>query len=437
MNNQLKKFLGWTVLLAIALIPVILLFALGPEAGEFSDYSSITHTLGEIFGLVGMTLFALTFVLSTRIRFIEDIFGGLDKVYVVHGILGGTALMLILFHPILLVLKFIPSNLHLAATYLLPSSYWSVNLGIIALLGLIFLISITLFSKIKYNKWKFSHEFLGLIFIFAVFHIFLVRGTASKDNIFSGYYIYAAIVSLIGLGAFSYSLFLKNRLIKNAVYRIKVIEKKNDLFIIDMLPEHKPLSYKSGQFIYVRFYNERLSKEAHPFSIASKSNSEKLRIIVKKLGDYTDRLEHLKEGDKILIEGPYGRFNCNLEKKNEEQVWIAGGIGITPFLGMFEDLLNCQVKVDLYHSAKNESDFVNYKELSEANSKIKSFRFIPWNSTEKGYLSAKDISHISGNLLEKTFYICGPEGFKHGIIKGLINAGVNKNKIHEEAFGFR
>ncbi len=437
MANRLKKFLGWTSLIVLALIPVILLFTLGPEAGEMQGYSSITHTLGEIFGLVGMTLFALTFILSTRINFIEDIFGGLDKVYTVHGILGGVALMLVLFHPILLVLKFIPSNISLAASYLLPSSYWSVNFGIIALLGLILLIAVTLFSKIKYNKWKFSHEFLGLVFIFAVFHIFLVRGVASRDNIFNGYYLYAAIVSLIGLGAFAYSLFIKNRFIKNAVYRIKNIEQKKDVFTIEMIPDHKPISYKSGQFIYVRFYNERISDEAHPFSIASKSDSPVIKIIVKKLGDYTGRLEHLKMGDKVSIEGPYGRFNCDLKKKNEEQVWIAGGIGITPFIGMFEDLENCPVKVDLYHSVKHESDFINNKELSEENNKSKNFRFIPWNSHERGYLTAEHISKISGNLKGKSFYICGPEAFKNSIIRGLIKAGVNSDNIHEEAFGFR
>ena len=437
MKDNVKRFLGWAILVILALVPVVLLFTLGPEALEVQDYSSVTQMLGEVFGLVGMTLFALTFMLSTRIRFIEDIFGGLDKVYVVHGVLGGTALMLILFHPILLVLKFIPSNIKLAASYLLPSSYWSVNFGIIALTGLILLVGLTLYSKMKYHKWKLSHEFLGAIFILAVLHIFLVRGVASRDNIFSGYYLFAGIVSFIGLSAFSYSLFIKDRIMKNAVYIIKRIEQKNDVFIIDMIPKHKPLEYQSGQFVYVRFYNERLSREEHPFSIASKSNSRDLRIIIKKLGDYTDRLEHLKIGDKVSIEGPYGKFNCDLQKKNEEQVWIAGGIGITPFLGMLEDLETCRVKVDLYHSVKKESDFINYKEMEDANSRINQFRFIPWNSTNKGYLTVNDISKISGDLKKKTFYICGPEAFKNSIIKGLTDAGVDNNKIHEEVFGFR
>ena len=431
-----KRILGWIVLLVISLIPVILLFSFGPETKEFNDYSTITHTFGEIFGLVGMTMFSLTFVLSTRIKFIEDIFGGLDKVYLAHGILGGTALMLVLFHPIFLVLKFIPSSFSTAAKYLLPSSYWSVNFGIIALLGLIFLISVTLFTKIKYHKWKFSHEFLGLVFIFAVLHIFLVRGVAFQDNIFSGYYVYAGIVSFIGIIAFSYSLFLKNRIMKNAVYTISKIEKDKDKLAIEMTPEHKPLSYKSGQFVFVRFYNQNLSKEAHPFSIASKSNSDSIKIIIKKLGDFTNKLEHLNVGDKVSLEGPYGRFNVDCKLKH--QIWIAAGIGITPFLGMLEDLENCEgAKVDLYYSAKDDSDFTSHNFISEKASKIKNFRFIPWNSTKLGRISTKEIKKMSEGLSDKEFFLCGPDGFKENIIHDLVKSGVKKENIHEEAFDFR
>ena len=118
--------------------------------------------------------------------------------------------------------------------------------------------------------------------------------------------------------------------------RIKEARIKKSFFEISMVPEHKPIKYKSGQFVFVRFYNQRLTKESHTFSIASKSNDETLRIVVKKLGDYTSNMEELKVGDKVAVEGPYGRFNY--KNYSRDQVWIAGGIGITPFLGMVRDL---------------------------------------------------------------------------------------------------
>ncbi|PIN90635.1 hypothetical protein COU57_02935 [Candidatus Pacearchaeota archaeon CG10_big_fil_rev_8_21_14_0_10_32_14] len=436
MDYTTKKIFGWAFILIVSFFPVYLWVVYGPGIEDLTSYAEITHSLGELFGLVGMTMFALTFVLSTRIKFIEDIFGGLDKVYIVHGILGGMALIFILFHPIFLVLKFIPQEINRAAEYLLPSSYWSVNFGIISIIGMIILIFITLFTKMKYNRWKFTHEFLGLMFALAVLHIFLIRGTISQDNIFEGYYLYATAVSIIGLGAFSYSLFIKDRMMKNAVYKISSLNQSKDLFEINMVPDHKPINYSAGQFLFLRFYNENLSKEAHPFSIASKSNSKELKVIIKKLGDFTNKLEHLKVGDKVFVEGPYGRFNFkNYKCKN--QVWIAAGIGITPFLGMVEELLDHrEYSVDMIFSAKDDTDFVGYNLLNDIASANKNFKFIPWNSSVKGHVEIKDIYDLAGKFREKEFFLCGPENFKQEIIEKLKKAGVKEKNIHEEAFDF-
>jgi len=434
-NYGARQIVGWIVLIAIALIPAFLWYFLGDGNTQLVDYASITHSLGELFGLVGMTLFSLTFVLSTRINDIEDIFGGLDKVYIVHGILGGSALILLLFHPIFLVLKFIPSNVQLAAAYLLPSSYWSVNFGIIALMGLLILVYITLYTKMKYNNWKYTHEFLGLIFIFAVFHIFMVRGTVSQDNIFPGYYVYAAIVSAIGLFAFSYSLFLKNRLKKNATYTIASIKKTRDVFALELTPEHKPLEYESGQFIFIRFYNKQLSTEAHPFSIASASNAQTIKVVIKKLGDFTSELETLHVGDRVSIEGPYGRFHYK-NYPHHEQVWIAAGIGITPFIGMAEDLeKHTEAKAILFHSANDKSEFFG-KDIF-GNIKSKNFTYTPWNSKEKGRISVESIKERLGDIKGKEFLICGSQGFKNNILQQLNEEGIKNKNIHEEAFDFR
>jgi len=439
MKNQIKIVLGWVVLLLISLFPVFLWFHFGSVAKGFTNYASTVHSLGELFGLVGMTMFALTFILSTRIKWLEDIFGGLDKVYITHAILGGIALIMILAHPIFLVLKFIPANMDLAATYLLPSSYWSVNFGIIALVGMVALIFITLFTKMKYHRWKFTHEFLGLMFIFAVLHIFLVRGSISQDNIFDGYYLYAGIVSFIGLFGFSYSLFIKNRLFKNAVYSISSIKQKKDVFKIVLSPEHKPLSYKAGQFIFVRFYNENISKEAHPFSIASKTDSNDITIVAKMLGDYTSKLGHLKKGDKVSVEGPYGKFNYK-RFSDSDQVWIAGGIGITPFIGMVQDVVHdnsFKGTVTLFYSVKSEEELIGdamFKELAQESNK---FAYIPWITSTNGRINIKKIFELSGRFMNKHFFLCGPTRFKESIMKSLIKNEVGKRYIHEEVFDFR
>jgi predicted ferric reductase len=433
-----SAFWGISIILLLSIVPVFLLFQYGPSASL--SYSDVTQKLGQISALIGVTLFALTFVLSTRFRIIEDAFGGLDKVYMTHGIIGSIALVLLLFHPILLVLKFIPSNFNLAAQYLLPGSYWSVNFGMIALLGLAILIGVTIYSKVKYQKWKFSHEFLGAIFMIAILHIFLIRTSGARDYIFNGYYVFAAIVSFIGMSAFLYSLLLRDKISKHKTYRIKDIQtySKGTVFRITFAPEKDALKYKSGQFVFLRFFNKKMSSEPHPFSIASKSDDPELKVYIKKLGDYTSELSNLKVGDKTIIEGPYGKFNFTNTKSNLDQVWAAGGIGITPFIGMAQDLTKDMKKnITLYYAVNFEDELLELEIFNAIAKNNKNFQVIPWIKDKNGYLDAKAIKEHSGSLKNKEFYICGPPGMKGALAKGLIESGVKDKRIIMEDFSFR
>ncbi len=441
-----KKILGWTVLLAISFLPIIPWLLTGQTAQNLNNYVDITHAFGQLCGLIGMTMFALTFILSTRLKFIEDTFGGLDKVYIVHAVMGGTSLIMILFHPIFLVMKFIPSQLNLAASYLLPGQHFSVNLGIYALIGMVALIMITLYSKMKYNHWKVSHKFLGFIFMLAVLHVFLVKNSIARDNIFEGYFIYAAVVSIIGLCGFVYSIFFKGKSSSRLSYKVEsVMKRSGGAYEITMVPLAKSLSYKSGQFIFTRFYNKNITTEAHPFSIASKSNDLKLKVIIKGLGDYTSTIGALNVGDKAIIEGPYGRFNYDSNAvSNINQIWVAGGIGITPFIGMAEDLKQKKMSnsITLYYSVKEEAEFINidgFKNIEKAtNGK---FKIVPWDTKKSGYLNldaiCKQNNFSKKDLIKTNFYLCGPKPLKDGIKNALIALDVSDENIFQEEFSFR
>src|SRR5271157_3336749 len=276
MNLKTKSFLGWTAIILISLIPVFFLFTLGNGINGFSDFSSSLYTLGRIFALVGLTLFTINFVLSTRLKFLEEIFGGLDKVYLVHGIIGGVAFMFILAHPIFIVANLIPKNIVKAASYFIPGGILPLDFGLIAIVGLITLIFVTFFTRMKYNKWKFTHEFMSAIFVLVVLHIILVKSIAI-DNIFVGYNIFVTIIAIIGGSAIIYSWIIrKNK--RYLKYKIEEIKSNNNIIELQLEPESEKLKYKSGQFVFLKFYNEKLSKESHPFSISSKSNDRIVKV---------------------------------------------------------------------------------------------------------------------------------------------------------------
>src|SRR5476651_1983158 len=107
------------------------------------------QSIGQVAGIVGLTLFAFNLLLSTRIKLFEDLFGGLNKVFIAHHIIGGVALIALLIHPIFLALRLIPSSMHDAALLLIPTfGNLPVAYGIVALIGMIALLIITYFFSL-------------------------------------------------------------------------------------------------------------------------------------------------------------------------------------------------------------------------------------------------------------------------------------------------
>jgi predicted ferric reductase len=423
----MKKILGWIGIILLSILPAIAWYAFGPARTYPLDYTNVTHFIGQVTGLVGMTMFAFTFVLSTRWTIFEDIFGGLDKVYQVHKTLGVIALILLLFHPIFLILKFLPDQMNRAAEYLTLSAFQSVNYGLFALLGMIMLIFITFYISMRYHVWKWTHKTMGIFFILAVLHIFLVRGDVARDNIFDGYYIFAIIVSAIGISAYIYSLLLKG--MKSALYKVESIRIKGNVHDILLTPLSGSITAKAGQFLFFSFYSSKISHESHPFSIAG-IDKGKIRVIIKTLGDFTSTISRVKQGDKVKVEGPYGRFYS----RNPKQTWIAGGIGITPFLSLAAELPT-SADIDLYYSVAEARDLVGLDDFEDVQRKSKGrFRVHPWISAEKGRLT---IDSIAGPYKGRDFFLCGPEGLKDSITRGLISKGVMRRNIHDEVFQFK
>ena len=55
-----------------------------------------------------------------------------------------------------------------------------------------------------------------------------------------------------------------------------------------------------------------------------------LRLVIKPLGDYPHLHQRLRAGQRVDIEGPYGRFDGQGSRRRQ-QVWVAAGVGVTFF----------------------------------------------------------------------------------------------------------
>lgn len=432
MQNTKSISFGWIILPILAILPAFFWIFQSPLLARFSSLQSTALSVGDMAGLTGMAMFSLVIILSARLKFFEKFFRGINELYIVHHFLGGLAFCLLLLHPLFLAYNYLSISFKSAALFLLPSQNLAQNLGILGLFVMIIALIITFYFKIKYQIWKFTHKFMGLAFIFSFFHTFLI-GADIAENFWLK--LYLLILSILAIAAYFYRAIFAGFFVKTFDYKIKNIKTQNDkIWEITLEAQNEPINFSPGQFAFFKFFSDSLSKEIHPFSLCSATGNP-LKIAIKELGDWTNKIGNLKAGDLVKIEGPFGIFSYkNFE--NKKQVWVAGGAGITPFLGMLRSLTekDFDYRIDLYYSAKDENAFAFRQEITEISAKNKNVRMLFWATDKNGLINADSIKQKTLDLNERDILICGPPIMMGSLKKQFLGQGIEINKIHTEEF---
>lgn len=151
---------------------------------------------------------------------------------------------------------------------------------------------------------------------------------------------------------------------------------------LTLASEAGPYIRTPGQFVFASSAAGP-SKEQHPFTISSGPGAE-VRFSIKASGDFTDALVSGVPLDSgIRIEGPYGAFN--FRRGRQRQVWLAGGIGITPFLAMAADL-DVGREVTLIWSIRDRSEAVYSGELEALSRDASGLTVVIHPTSELGHL---------------------------------------------------
>ena len=380
------------------------------------------HIAGEIFSSWVVTVLAANFVMATRARWVERIFGGLDKMYMIHRRAGIIAVVLLLFH-------FIVVPRDPVFTIGKPLGFYAL---VLILIGVILSAAPIFKRKIKYNKWVNMHKIMGIAYVLGIAHSFNVSALTYELPIVR---MYVTIMALIGIVAWFYKAFLYNAFNKKLKYTVEDVKHfKNDIIEVILNPDNKELKFRAGQFAFVSFDGVN-SKEFHPYTISSNPKDKKIRFTIKSLGDYTSDIQStLKNGAKVKIQGPYGLFDYK-KAKNKNQIWLAGGIGITPFLSFINDI-DSDYETTLVWSVKSEEQAVYKNEIEEAAKVNPNFKFVLWNSDEKGHFTIDKLFDTS-NVKDNSVFICGLDVMREAYIKQLLEKGVSIKNIHYEEFSFR
>lgn len=413
-----KGTLAVTLFLAL---PLALWFMYEPPI------ASIAY-LGKILGVFGLAAFTLALLLAIRIPAQEKIFGDLGQSYKFHQVIGTLSLITLLLHPVLLSWQYIQFSIKSAAIFLLPIGDLPKTLGIIGLIVMLVCIICTYYVRLPYHIWKKVHQYLALAFILGSLHSVLIIGDIQTMPLLK-----LLFVIFLGLGviAIVYRILFHRLFVHRTLFVVTKINVINEKFVdVTLAPKGEGFAMKPGQFAYVTYMSSGVKAEEHPFTIAGSRPDGSIRFVTKKLGDFTNTLSNVAVGDEAMIEGPFGSFSYTVGSKT--QCWIAGGIGITPFLAIAESL-PVEYTVVLIYAISNDSENAVAADLAELAKLKKNLNIVIWNSKEKGFLTAA--SALEGfDIPSVDVFLCGPGGMVKAMRDQLFALHVPHHHIHQEKF---
>lgn len=220
--------------------------------------------------------------------------------------------------------------------------------------------------------------------------------------------------------------------------KLKLLSKRNETngiktFVFE--PE-TPISWKTGQYLIYSLphKNEDLRGKMRFFTISSspfeKKPSITTRINKNKPSSFKKALNNLTIGDFIEAKGPDGDFV--IEDVKQTHIFIAGGIGITPFISMIKQLNNdnSPINITLLYSNRN-GDIAFKKKLDEIAIKHPELKIHYFISS--GRIGEKELKNFV-NDKKNIFYVSGPDPMVEAMTKLLEELGVAKESIKTDYF---
>jgi predicted ferric reductase len=409
-------------------------------------------------GLLSIALMSITMMLATRPAWLEAPFNGLDKMYRLHKLTGILAVVFAGLHWLIEMGDDVIKALFGRGGRLPEEDFSGLyemmrdvaeDLGEWAVYLVFAMLVLTLWKRFPYNIWRYVHRAMPILYLVLVFHAALLAPLAWWQQPVGLLMVFlltgGSIASILSLtGKIGQSRRVKGSILSVSAPAAGIIEVKCQL-------EKKWQGHSAGQFAFVTF--DKI-EGAHPFTIASSDHGDnQVTFQIKALGDYTKRLDHkLKVGQSITIEGPYGRFNLKAKKTTAKQIWIAAGIGVTPFLARLEALQNqselssttqakspiqVRAQVQMHYSTNDSSTDPFVKRLQQACLGLPYIQLHIHNSNEGKKLTTDKLLNQESKKGAMEVWFCGPTDWAKELENELREKLQGSLLFHKEAFELR
>jgi predicted ferric reductase len=343
-----------------------------------------------------------------------------------HGV-GLASYLLLLAHPLALAASAWLESPRLAWQTLSPlSEGWPVWLGWASLLFLMVGTGASVSSRLPYRTWRLLHGLLGIGVLLGLLHLVLLGISET-----------VAVAAVIAFVLLAWRVIRVDLGLAARPYVVASVQHIADASVeIVLRPLSTPLGTSAGQFVMVAFSDGlhfRGCREYHPFSVSAIDSGGTLCIGVKSLGDCTRVMQTLEPGVAARVHGSFGAFLS--ERPDAPELWVAGGIGITPFIGLLRASAPSRPTILLYlYRSTLDAAYASELHSLAQTSPMLSLRA---EATGDGLPDLQALLPDANTLAGRHCYLCGPPGLVGTVSHVLRERGVTAERIHYESFDFR
>jgi ferredoxin-NADP reductase len=213
----------------------------------------------------------------------------------------------------------------------------------------------------------------------------------------------------------------------------------------DLLGEE--VDFTPGQYFWVELldppYEDEKGARRH-ITVVTSPTEEGVLGLATRLRDsaFKKSLTELPEGAPVDVEQPKGSFVLP-EDTSKEYVFLAGGIGITPFRSMLRYMVDkgLDYHVTLVCSNRDRESTPFFEELQELEADLPRGRVVftmdqdeNWDG-EKRRISPEMLQDVlGGDLSSFHFMIAGPPGMAKAVKAAILEAGVPEEQVQSDSF---
>ncbi|HYX07274.1 MAG TPA: FAD-binding oxidoreductase [Bacteroidales bacterium] len=208
---------------------------------------------------------------------------------------------------------------------------------------------------------------------------------------------------------------------------IKEIKKLTEsTFIVRM--DRLDLDFRAGQYLRVGLPNSIQMRE---YSIYSGENDDYLEILVKEIldGEVSQKLCHLKPGDALNFEGPFGFFGISEKDLQEKKfLFVASGTGVAPFHSFVRSYKNMDYFV--LHGVRTVEEAYGRQTYNQDR------YFLCTTKDKAGSFNGRVTDFLIKNRLdpEMLVYLCGNSNMIYDAYEILQTKGFSRDQIFTEAY---